>query len=155
MAYSDYGAFVYQNGKRRKDKEDTPIFSKDENNLQQDDNSSSKDRFWFPLLDMKHERMSSLVMMVHHGVLGDGNIRVACYKQGLPRIFEAKLKGFKEIEYREPDVDFFEYDEVDYSYKGYKFLFRSGTPYEAEMIEPDGTVWRCEYDYSFGAGFEE
>ena len=63
MAYGNYGAFVYQNGKRRPDKEDCLLFETDPN---------------------PPEDFSDYC----HGVMGDGNIRVKCYKQGLPQIYE-------------------------------------------------------------------
>ena len=136
MAYGDYGAFVYRNGDRRPDKEDANIYDG-----------------W--------EQSS-------HGVLGDGAIRVACYKQGLPILFEI-LEG--EIEPRRisipgsdsEDFNNYEYSPFEFDYKGYHFHFESGechgdervSPFVAGMTEPDGTVWRCEYDYGFGSGFPE
>lgn len=65
MAYSDYGAFVYCNGERRKDKEDSPLFSVHKTD-------------WTGLC---------------HGCMGDGDIRVMCYKQGLPSIYEVSDLG--------------------------------------------------------------
>lgn len=123
MAYSDYGAFVWCNGKRREDKEDVATFATDEINH------------------------------IHHGILGDGDIRVMCHKQGLPAIYEATPDGIIKVEYTDEDTDCYEYGEIHFEYKGYKFLFKSGKPYYAQMIEPDGTEWKCKYDYWYGAGF--
>ena len=84
--------------------------------------------------------------------MGDGDIRVMCHKQGLPSIYEATEDGFKKIEYRSENTDYFEY-EINFEYKGYKFYFVSGKPYYAKMATPDGNVWECKYDYCYGAGF--
>lgn len=40
-------------------------------------------------------------------------------------------------------------------YNGYKFKFMNRNHCIAIMVEPDGTKWTCEYDYGFGAGFDE
>lgn len=133
MAYSDYGAFVYCNGVRRKDKEDTTIF------------------------ETSHaiEMMYSWTACYHHGILGDGNVRVMCHKQGLPYLYGLRDDGeIYEIKYVEDDVDPYDYGTIIFDYKDYHFVFRSTKPYEAIMIEPDGTEWRCTYDYHHGAGFE-
>ena len=61
MAYSNYGAFVYCNGDRREDKEDCVLFE-----------------------DIKATSFADY----YHGVIGDGNIRVGCYKQYNPDIYE-------------------------------------------------------------------
>lgn len=53
---------------------------------------------------------------------------------------------------------------LECEYKGYKFKFISSSdssddiadpePYVAEMITPEGDVWRGEYGCNYGAGFE-
>lgn len=137
MAYSDYGAFVWCNGERRTDKEDSVAYAS----------------LLLPRTNwLKNE---------HHGVMGDGDIRVICHKQGLPEIWERTDDDFKEVEYFDEDTDFYSYGEIDFEYKGYCFKFKSCNPYDdddhyiAEMTEPNGTFWKCEYDYMFGAGFED
>ena len=124
MAYSDYGAEVFKNGQRRTDKEDCPVFS---------------------LAEVNH--LVNGFYNYFHGVMGDGNIRVGCYKQGLPHIFELQNGEGIEIEYTPPDTDPYEYDDILFKYKGYKFLFNSNKPYVAWMVEPNGTKWKCLYDY--------
>ena len=121
MAYIDYGAKVYENGKERIDKEDISLF------------------------DSIPE--GSGLCSLYHGVMGDGNIRVGCYKQGIPVIIELQDNTFKKIEFEYEDT--FDYDDILFEYKGYKFLFRSEEPYYAQMIEPDGSEWECYYDYDF------
>lgn len=139
MAYSDYGAFVYMNGERRRDKEDAEIFENE-----------------------------PLIFSVH-GVLGDGDVRVACYKQGLPTIYfrvnktePTQILWVKEIceLVGMEDLDFYEYPELNFEFCGYKFILvdknnSDSGHYEAEMIEPDGTHWKCVYDYGYGAGLTD
>ena len=168
MAYSDYGAFVYKNGDRRTDKEDAPMFASSEEAFGMDINQiPSGMRIFQNILHTRTESESRLDTLtedqkrnlyirdhVTHGVMGDGPIRVRCYKQGLPTIWKLKDDGYlEEIEYPHEDPD--EYDVINFGYEGYKFKFTNGSPYRAVMIEPDGTTWICFYDYEFGAGFEE
>ena len=92
MAYSDYGAFVHRNGERRNDKEDAPLFASGEETFGGDINKiPNAMRIWASLI---HERETgverSWITSIHHGILGDGPIRVLCHKQGLPEIYSAK-----------------------------------------------------------------
>lgn len=154
MAYSDYGAFVYKNGERRRDKEDVALFNSDEETFgESSENIPSGARIWVYLL--KNSGDASWINHIHHGILGDGNIRVMCHKQGLPQIYECTEEGIKKIEFASDNIDHFKYPPVNFEYKNYKFKFISSKPYVAEMTEPDGTHWRCEYDYLYGAGFEK
>ena len=152
MAYSDYGAFVWLNGKRREDKEDVATFATDEETFDtSSENIPSGARIWVSLLNQKGKEVE-WVNHIHHGILGDDNIRVMCHKQGLPSIYEATEDGFKKIEYRDKDTDYYDY-EINFEYKDYKFYFKSNKPYYAKMTTPEGDVWECEYDYEYGAGF--
>ena len=158
MAYSDYGAFVYCNGERRRDKEDVALFATDEETFgTSSDNIPSGSRIWVSIMKARKEKGSySWIDMIHHGIMGDGNIRVMCHKQGLPRIYEATENGIVEIIYYATEDDFddyYDYKPIDYEYKGYKFHFESRKPYYAQMTTPEGDVWTCEYDYGYGAGF--
>ena len=158
MAYSDYGAFVYMNGERRTDKEDAPVFASDQETFGGDINKiPSGMRVFVSLLKAKEaSRELSWVDRIHHGICGDGDIRVVCHKQGLPEIYEATESGIQTVRFCDEDeVDPYEYEPFSFEYKGYHFYFESGSPYVVEMDEPDGTHWRCEYDYEYGAGYEE
>lgn len=153
MAYSDYGAFVYCNGERRRDKEDVALFATDEETFgESSENIPSGSRIWASIL---HSGTSpNCIKSIHHGIMGDGSVRVMCHKQGLPKIYEATESEIVSINFRKGDEDYYDYKPIDFEYKGYKFHFESGSPYYAEMIEPNGTRWECTYDYGFGAGFE-
>ena len=156
MAYSDYGAFVYLNGERRRDKEDVAAFATDEETFgESSDNIPSGLRIWASLLKAKKDNSErSWLESIHHGIMGDGNIRVICHKGGLPMIYEATDDGINEVVYYTNDIDYYDYD-VEYTYKGYKFKFESNNPYYAKMVTPDGDIWECRYDYEYGAGFED
>lgn len=149
MAYSDYGAFVYKNGKRRTDKEDAPIFANDEEVFGESiDNIPSGLRIWIA---------SMYGHKIYHGVMGDSNIRVVCYKQGLPDIYELSENNTPiRINYIDnKEIDCYDYEPVEFEYKGYKFIFDNIYHYRAAMIEPNGDCWECVYDYEYGGGFEE
>src|SRR5690348_9400504 len=79
MAYSDYGAFTYRNGERRRDKEDVGVYDTDEGDL------PSVARIWANLIKNGDRGTAEWWQHSQHGVMGDGPVRVACYKQGLPR----------------------------------------------------------------------
>lgn len=157
MAYSDYGAFVYENGKRRTDKEDVALFASDEETFGEDSvNIPSGIRIYAHLLhQLSQGSKATMANSLCHGVIGDGAIRVRCYKTGLPDICELTNEGVNAIKYVSDDTDPYYYKVIDFEYKDYKFKFMSGKPYIAIMIEPDGTEWLCEYDIGYGAGFEE
>ena len=171
MAYCDYGAFVYCNGERRTDKEDASLFIPYNDWVEGEQVDALPEAAMIldaledgePLPDEMRVWSRST-----HGVMGDNRIRVACYKYGMPYIYEWEegAKGPQEIVVisgNNDDEDCFSYKPLDFEYKGYRFHFESGkhedservSPYLAEMTEPNGTTWRCTYDYGFGAGFPE
>lgn len=86
-----------------------------------------------------------------HGMMQDGDVKVECYKQGLPRIF----KNGELIEYYNDDeIDFFDFNPFHFEIDGYRFYFcNEGKPYVCEMTTPTGDIWRCEYDYMYGVRF--
>ncbi len=165
MAYSDYGAFVYCNGTRREDKEDVALFATDEETFGTSSTEiPSGARIWAALEKaLKDGKVSGWLTTIHHGTMGDGSIRVLCHKQSLPEVYELledgtiqkidiqQLPEFKDKE----EIESFEWGTISFEYKGYKFFFASGEPNIAEMTEPDGTHWECNYDYWYGAGFED
>ena len=178
MAYSDYGAFVYENGARRRDKEDVGVYDTDEASL------PSALRVYANIIknmgagdDVPWWRRSQ------HGVMGDGKVRVACYKQGFPHFyvwsdgvtdpvcvdFESIVKangweGEPFVEYYKgkpyPDFDYELFEFAVPECDGYVFAAtgNSGSEapaYWARMVEPDGTVWECYYDCGYGAGLTD
>ena len=167
MAYSDYGAFVYLNGKRRTDKEDVGIYDDGE----ADPPSGPRAYATIP----KHPGDREWFERSHHGVMGDGSVRVGCYKQGWPEVYAWEVCTDKPSRYTFDDLSRkFGWDEHDecggiryapcayhkeFDFLGWHFTFDGdeggGTPkYSAEM-ERDGEHWECDYDYMFGAGISD
>lgn len=164
MAYSDYGAFVYCNGTRREDKEDVALFATDEETFGMPSAEiGSGSRIWVSLGKARKDGVDrDWIDSIHHGTMGDGNIRVLCHKQHLPEVYERLEDGtIRHIdinqlpEFQGKEFEHFEWGCISFKYKGYSFCFKSGEPNEAEMTEPDGTYWLCEYDYEYGAGFKD
>ena len=164
MAYSDYGAFVYRNGERRQDKEDAPLFATDEETFGADINTiPSGARIWVSLMHSKKTgRELDWLNSIHHGIVGDGPVRVLCHKYGLPEIYDLGCKdGPKKIDYYDAektgsdDFEAFSFEFVASDYQTYKFFFDHDDTYTVEMTEPDGTLWTCTYGYGYGAGFED
>ena len=180
MAYSDYGAFVYKNGERRRDKEDVGVFDTEEAEY------GSGARIWMNLLKREAENSWDKPWRgSQHGVMGDGNVRVACYKQGFPTVW-AWPEGAEEPRMFDNEqlfmhngwsvddpwvcvwnhdgektlcIDAYDYDdEIRFTVpglEGYEFTYRHGEPNVSTMREPDGTFWECTHDYWYGAGFED
>ena len=133
------------------------LFATDEETFgESSENIPSGSRIFVSLLHRKETgKLDDFSTAIQHGVMGDGTIRVACYKQGLPSIFELDDSGeINEIKYCNDEIDYFEYEPITFEYKGYSFKFTSDVHYQAIMTEPDGTLWECTYDYGYGAGFE-
>lgn len=160
MAYNDYGALVFCNGIRRKDKEDAATFATNDETFGTEENVPSGLKIFASILNSQNKEHClngddiGWVESIHHGILGDGDIRVILHKQGKPSIYERNGDYVRRIEYVE-NVDYYNYGEIKFEYKGYLFLFRSGHPYLASMVEPDGTRWGGTYDCGYGAGFED
>ena len=169
MAYSDYGSFVYCNNERREDKEDVALFATDEETFGESSAEIlSGDRIWVSLTKAKEDGKSlTWIEYIHHGIIGDGNIRVLCHKQHLPEVYERmedgtiqKINLLSLPEFQDKgEIPDYQWGKISFSYKGYKFSFESGKPNFAFMNEPDGKggfkYWVCVYDYMFGAGFED
>lgn len=135
MAYSNYGAFVYKNGIRQKDKEDACLW-------EEIPEPTSWEDLW-----------------MFHGVMGDGNVRVGCYKQGLPSIFIKEGDTISRYHFKEVlGLDYDDFGIVHMFVQGYEMLFFSRHEREhckAIMITPEGDTWQCEYDYGYGAGITD
>lgn len=167
MAYSDYGAFVYLNGKRRTDKEDVGVYDADEACL------PSGLRVFAN--HMKLNTGGEWFESSHHGVLGDGAVRVGSYKQGWPEVYEWEEGADKPTRYTFNDIsrkfgwgNYVEYDgrryapdeyDKEFDFLGWHFHFWGddfgGTPAYSATMSRDGEFWSCEYDSSFGAGFDD
>lgn len=115
MAYGDYGSFVYLNGKRRADKEDVGVYDTDEASL------PTGLRVYANI--MKHGGGGcEWFEFSHHGVMGDGSVRVGCYKHGWPEVYEWEDGEDKPTQYTFDDLsrkfgwdDYEEYDDTRYA----------------------------------------
>lgn len=161
MAYGDYGAIVLKNGIRRYYKEDVAIFTDPEETFGTSvENVASDWRIFQSLIKSDNDnREITWLTHIHHGILGDGNIRVLIHKDNAPEIYECIDGVAVRVEIPQ---QLMQYDEdkriiyhFQYEYKGYKFTFNRGNPFDNEfneisMIEPDGTLWSCVYGYGYG-----
>ncbi|WP_143711794.1 hypothetical protein [Cryptobacterium curtum] len=167
MAYSDYGAFVHLNAKRRRDKEDVGVYDTDEAVF------PSGVRVYANIIKNGGGKVP-WYRHSQHGVMGDGDTRVACYKQGWPTIYHWEKGADKPEEFDFDKLsrmlgldDFEEYDgtryapdEYDHEFILYGWRFRfwgdlnGGTPKYGAVMQRDEEYWECTYDYCYGAGFE-
>lgn len=165
MAYSDYGAFTWRNGERRRDKEDVGVYDTDEGEL------PSGYRIFANIMKNRESGATGWHNHSHHGVMGDGFIRVGLYKQGLGSSGIYVWPDGTEEPVRVPweeiigaEYPSYEYGKITHSIAHgmgvYQFTFtdKENTDsghYEATMTEPDGTEWLCVYDYGYGAGLTD
>lgn len=167
MAYCDYGAFVYLNGKRRTDKEDIGVYDTDEVSL------PFGLRVYANII--KHPDDFEWFVHLRHGVMGDGSVRVGCYKQSWPEVYEwedgrneptqytfdglSRKFGWDDYrEYGNTRFALYEYDK-EFDMLGWHFHFWGdicgGTPKYGATMSRNGETWMCNYDYMFGAGFDD
>lgn len=124
---------------------------------------------------MKHHDGFEWFEFSHHGVMGDGNVRVGCYKQGWPEVYEWEdgedkptIYTFDALsrrfgwdgyeEYGDTRYAADEYDE-EFDFLGWHFHFwgddTGGTPRYGATMSRDGETWECDCDCMFGAGFDD
>jgi hypothetical protein len=150
MAYNNWGAFVYCNGERRKDKEDVGVFDTDEANL------PSGARIFANILKNWKNQSDDPSTSSRHAVLGDKEIRLCGYKvyPELWRFRDGKAEQILLVQFR---VSGKSDDEISYEGKIDGFEF-SAYQYNDNMldlclIEPDGTEWKSTCGMSYGAGY--
>jgi hypothetical protein len=145
-----YGAIVFKNGKRVEDRERTALY----------DEGFPDYTTWGDENSTKHHPLYS-----YHAVLGDGYVRVGCYKQNAPEIYNWDFVANEpsEIPYRnflsltEENEYSGTYDVSHSSDIGFSFRFVGKAVsvtghFEAYFTEPDGTEWVAVYDSMFGDG---
>lgn len=149
MAYGNWGAFVYENGERRQDKEDVGVFDTDEKNC------PSGFRIFANILKNREkyaEGKDPWYTHSHHAVLGDGIVRLCGYKDWA-ELWVCR-KGVPERIDLETHEDASDYGEVYIDGKAWKWEFRmyESAMVDLELVEPDGTVWKSTCGYGYGAG---
>jgi hypothetical protein len=145
MAYGNWGAFVYKNGKRQKTHEDNTPYMETE----------LESGYWQAFMRAKDNRINC-----HHAVMGDGEsaIRLCGYKC-YPVLFdkgeEIDLKQFYsgDLEHGKYLPD--DYD-LEFKYKDHEItISRSDNFVDLWMKTPDGDVWNSHCGYEYGAGHDD
>jgi len=134
MAYGNWGAFVFCDGERRKDKEDVYAFDVGESN-----------------------QASQGVDLSSHAVLGDKEIRLCAYKN-YPRLWRFKDGKVKTVDLK-PFLIPEESTEYNKTYigevDGFAFIAHQydDNMVDLTLVEPDGTKWKSTCGMSYGAGY--
>ena len=149
MAYSNWGAFVYENGKRRRDKEDVGVFDTDEHtcptglrifaNIMKNNEKFPTDKApWYT-----HS---------HHAVLGDNEVRLCGYKNW-PELWICGAATPERVNLECFDEDTEASGEVEVNGKIWEYSFEiDDNMIDLKLIEPDATTWTARCGYLYGAG---
>lgn len=158
MAYSNWGAFVYKDGVRRRDKEDVGVFDVDESDV------PSGFRIFANLMKNREAGTEGdLSLHSHHAVLGDGRVRLCGY-ESVAALWYVDSEGMRQrAKLPEADYDKDEYELNDQSGElilggetwGWWFNQFNGNMIDLKLTEPDGTVWTSRCGYMYGAGHME
>lgn len=158
MAYSNWGAFVYRDGKRRRDCEDVPVFGDRSAELA----AGSAVRIFVNLLKLKEAgrlESSPWWQHAHHAVLGDGAVRLCGYKS-YPELWVVRDGAPEKVAIDwdpwspESPHGYLQAGQID----GYKWQAEACCDPEAVellLTEPDGTTWSARSGYCIGAGHDE
>lgn len=150
MAYSNWGAFVYCNRKRRTDKEDVGVFDTDEADV------PAGWRIFVNIGKNNATGNDDWADHSHHAVLGDGEVRLCGYKNS-PELWRIK-NGARERVDLSPFLVPASEDEDDAEYAGavdgYEFRAKQfdGNMLRLWLKEPDGTEWESTCGFEYGAG---
>lgn len=153
MAYSNWGAFVYKDGNRRKDREDVGVFDTDEAKY------CSSFRIFANIIKRQKENCDEWYNHSHHAVLGDGVVRLCGYKSN-PSLWVIKDDKPEVEKLPEPNWDDDEYElqdqsgEVTINGKVWKWGFNQyqGNMIDLTLTEPDGSKWKSSCGYCYGTG---
>lgn len=149
MAYSNWGAFVYCNGERRKDKEDVGVFDTDESVC------PSGLRIWANIIKNREKfpgEANPWYTHSHHAVLGDNEVRLCGYKDWV-ELWICRDGKPEKIELKENEDGDEVSDNIEVDGKIWLYLFDKGdSMIDLELLEPDGTKWTATCGYQYGAG---
>ena len=153
MAYGNWGAYVYKNGERQKNREDNTPYQEDE--LQAG--------YWqaFGGSNENGKRNSTKSeLSCTHASLGNGPFRLCGYKSYPVIYWEGESIDFKQFAIGEVDENWnwWESKGIKGEINGYKFEATPDEDPEAvnlELIEPDGTKWTGKSGYCMGAGYDD
>lgn len=166
MAYNNYGAFVFQDGKRRRDREDVAVFDDENNEL------PSGARIFANIQKRIADGHGAegggqpWWEHTHHAVLGDGDVRLAGYKNYAAELYHRRPDGTVErigLEQFDPEWDGDDVYQMVASCRGeyagcvFDIVADIDTVrrLKLRLVEPDGSVWEGECGAQFGAGFEK
>lgn len=156
MAYSNWGAFVYQGGKRRRDCEDVPVFG----DRSAESSAPSSVRIFVNLLKLKETgklEISPWWQHAHHAVLGDGPVRLCGYKS-YPELWVLRNDAPERIDIKWDPWEDDGAREVSGEIDGYRWVAEYGEDperVEITLIEPDGSTWTARCGYCIGAGHDD
>jgi len=159
MAYSNWGAKVFRNGVRMKNREDVGVYDEDEAKF------PSGLRIWMNLLKLKEKGEENKQWKhCYHAVLGDNEVRLCAYKnspilwiwrKNKPEPERVELATDKEWEKYWENYSLEKEGEIEVNGKKWKWYFHVyENMLDLSLIEPDGTVWTATAGYKYGAGFE-
>lgn len=155
MAYSNWGAFVFCNGKRRRDCEDVPVFG----DRSDETAAPSGARIFVNLLKLRgsgdtEASPSPWWQHAHHAVLGDGSVRLCGYKS-YPELYVTDGETVTKIDVPWPyDSQEMQSGEVN----GCKWTAEpcnDGNEVTLTLVEADGSTWTAQCGYCIGAGHDE
>ncbi len=150
MAYSNWGAYVFKNGKRREDKENVGVFDTEEAHI------TSGFRIFYNILKNEMHDEVEWYTHSHHAVLGDGRVRLCGYKYG-PELYYIDEKD----KIREVKIKLSNHNEEDEIGSGkiiigkgtWKWSYKRGfNIVELKLVEPDGVIWESKCGLYYGAG---
>lgn len=154
MAYGNWGAYVYKNGERQKNREDNTPYKEDEleAGYWQAFGGNNKDG---TRIGTKAE------LYCTHASLGSGPFRLCGYKSYPIIYWEGNSIDYEQ--YRigntpKEDWNWWESEGIEGELNGYKFKATPDSDPEAvnlELIEPDGTKWTGKSGYCMGAGYDD
>ena len=152
MAYSNWGAKVFRNGVRMRNREDVGVYEDEAifANILKNREKEETDKWW------EHP---------HHAVLGDAEVRLCAYKNDPELwIWKEGEKEPKQVQLlNEEDWDKYwnedrvkKEGEIRVNGKIWKWYFEKyRNMIDLSLVEPDGTVWIATAGYQYGAGFED
>jgi len=158
MAYSNWGAKVWKDGKAYPERCDVPVFR--EPIVGYDKPGTQK--YWAELFRLEFEgKLEEGDPRLHpcHCVLGDGPVRLVGYKNwGIIYVVDSEKPIRNDLGLN--DEWELTKDEFELEYDGKKYkIFAEGKDDPQRVLlkleEPDGTVWHAVSGYQLGEGFEE
>ncbi len=160
MAYSDYGGYVYRNGKR--------IIERSDWTITEDEKGFESPGVYPGFTAILNDRQDVINNHAYgHAVLGTGPFHIMLYKQSDVSVYYGinKLSTYNfpwEVMKENSTCGFTAYylgDDIYFKYNGYEvniiWTNEDNFYVYAELKEPDGTLWHGFSGYGVGAGLEQ